>query len=232
MKAADFGLLSGHEDDVDDKLSRARSAVENLGSRMLEFESAAEERLSHALRLLQLKAVWSKIDDGEALHLEVRRIFEDAQFISCQMAEVPVLRLLYRRLAVLCSRIKRRRSQRALYASIAGQMQKLHARLTAIQANLGDRFYPFDHAVADKTLTQYALPVVPDEYDLFGLVFVTQHLYERLAGLQMRLFAQLTHAAEKVETAVKLPQLAERKAKTQRPRGESARRPQQTAARR
>jgi hypothetical protein len=231
VKAADFQLRSGREDDVDDKLNRSRTAFENLGARMLEFESAAEQRLSYALQLLHLKAVWSKIDGGEALHLEVQRIFPDAQFISSQMAEVPVLRLLYRRLGVLCSRIKGRRIQRALFESIAGQMQKLHARLKAIQRSLGDRYYPFDHAVADKTLKQYALPVVPDEHDLFGLVYVTQHLFESLAGLQMRLFAQLTHAAEKVETAVGLPQLAERKPRTQRPLGQ-ARHPERAAARR
>lgn len=231
VKAKDFQLHSGRPDDVEDKLSRSRDAVQNLGSRMLEFESAAEDRLSHALRLLQLKAVWSKIEDGEELHLEVRRIFPDAQFISSQMAEVPVLRLLYRRLAVLCSRIKRRRVHRELFESIAGQMQKLHARLQAIQQNFGDRLYPFDHAVADQTLRQYALPVLPDQYDLFGLVFVTQHLYERLAGLQMRLFAQLTHAAEKVETAVGLPQLTERKPNAQQPR-QDERRQQEAAARR
>jgi Zn-dependent protease with chaperone function len=231
VKAADFRLHSSREDDVDDKLDRSRAAFENLGARMLEFESAAEQRLSYALQLLHLKAVWSKIDGGEALHLDVQRIFDDAQFISSTMAEVPVLRLLYRRLGVLCSRIKGRRIQRALFESIAGQMQKLRARLKSIQANLGDRFYPFDHAVADKTLKQYALPIVPDEHDLFGLVYVTQHLFERLAGLQMRLFAQLTHAAEKVETAVGLPQLDERKPKTQRPPRQE-RRPERAAARR
>ena len=110
-------------------------------------------------------------------------------------------------------------------------LQKLHSRLKVIHENFGDRYYPFDHAVGDTTLRQYALPVLPDEYDLFGLAFVTQHLYERLAGLQMRLFAQLTHAAEKVETAVGLPQLAERKAETQPPRRRGQQR-QRAAARR
>jgi hypothetical protein len=47
----------------------------------------------------------------------------------------------------------------------------------------------------------------------------------------MRLFAQLTHAAEKVETAVGLPQLTERKPKTQRPLRQE-RRPERAAARR
>lgn len=231
VKAADFQLHSGREDEVDDKLKRSRTAVENLGARMLEFETAAEQRLSHALRLLQLKSVWSKIENGEALHLEVRQVFADAQFISSLMSEVPVLRLVYRRLAVLCSRIRRRGRQRALYESIAGQMQKLHARLASIQESLGEQYYPYDHGVADTTLKQFMLPVVPQPFDLFGLVFVTQHLYERLAGLQMRLFAQLTHAAEKVETALGLPALAERKPRAQRPKRVEPR-PERAAARR
>ena len=73
------------------------------------------------------------------------------------------------------------------------------------------------------------VPVAAEERS--GLVFVTQHRYERLAGLQMRLFAQLTPAAEKVETAVGLPQLAARKLKTQQPR-QSERPSQRAAARR
>ena len=49
------------------------------------------------------------------------------------------------------------------------------------------------------TLRVYALPVIPDEHDLGGLVQVTSQMQSRLITIQSRLFARLARAAEKIE---------------------------------
>ena len=79
-----------------------------------------------------------------------------------------------------------------------------------VQQQMKDHDYPFNKDKVVLTLVKYALRSCPrDEEELVGLVTVTQDLYQKLAGLQIRLFAHLGHAAEQVETVIGLPMLPE-----------------------
>jgi len=89
------------------------------------------------------------------------------------------------------------------------QMTTLQSKLVAMQQEMGNHLYPFDHAQAEMTLQVYALPVIPDEHDLGGLVQVTSKMQSRLITIQSRLFARLARAAEKIEEALGMPGLPE-----------------------
>lgn len=91
-----------------------------------------------------------------------------------------------------------------------------HGVLAEMCDDMKEYMYPFDQADAVTTLQQYVIPVLPEEQNVMGLVYVTQDSCERLTGIQSRLFAKLAHAAEKVEAAVGLPPLKERKKKDEK----------------
>ena len=92
---------------------------------------------------------------------------------------------------------------------IVNQLQTLRSRLVLIQREMGSHLYPFDHAQATTTLQMFALPQVPDERDLEGLVLATDQMQSRLVSMQMRLFARLAQAAERIEAAIGMPPLPE-----------------------
>jgi hypothetical protein len=88
-------------------------------------------------------------------------------------------------------------------------MEGMSARLNEIHEKLSGKPYPFDHADAKITLQEFVIPQMPEPMDLPGLVIVTQQLVERLYVLQVRMFARLAYAAEKVEAVLGLPKLPE-----------------------
>src|SRR5262249_20905771 len=113
---------------------------------------------------------------------------------------------LFRRAAVLVSRLGNRRNENLIEA-IFRQMEGMSTRLSDIHEQLQGKPYPFDHADAKITLQEFVIPYIPEPMDLGGLVMATQHLVERLYMLQVRIFARLAYAAEKVEAVLGLPPL-------------------------
>jgi Zn-dependent protease with chaperone function len=209
VRGAEFGLKRGSHSEAEDKNRRAREALENMAAGMLAFESAAGQRLSCALQLLQVDQVIVKIADGQQLRFEITQLVPEALFVSELMAELRTFRVFYHKVAVLCSQLDRHHENPDLIYAILGQLERFHRRLTALHERLKDQPYPFDHAQADMTLQEYAIPAVPDDNDVGEIMEVTSHLFEQLVKVQVRLFARLAAAAEKVEEAFGLERLPE-----------------------
>ena len=215
IRARDFGLPDSSRKTVEAKHKRARQATQYIAAKMLVFEMAASTRISTALRILQVPKVADAIPDGRALQEEVRRMIQDARLISSIIGGLPILRILYRRIAVLFSRLGRQPSQK-LIQTIISQLERMWQRIDSICDELKDKPYPFDHAAETITLRDFVVPEMPDPMDVGGLVDATQLLFERLYSLQVRLFARLTQAAEKVETVLGLPPLTDANVKTEK----------------
>lgn len=213
VKAADFRLLDAKPKTIADKLKRGREGLHQLAAKMLAYETEAGARLSYALQLLQLDAVAKRIPGGADLRAEVDDLLPEAQFISRQMSELLPLRILHHRLGVLFSATKPNEDRQPLIKAILSTMELLHGQLTALQDELGERRYPFDHADATMTLRNHVLPEVPEANNPYGLNVVTQDAALKLMTLQFRLFARLAQAAEKVEAALGMPPLPEPKPK-------------------
>lgn len=207
IKGSDFDLPSSRRRDIQETHERAREGVQTIATRLMEFESNASVRLSNALQLLHVSGVASRLTNADAIRDEVKRLVPEALFISGLMAELGPVRILFRRVAALYGQIDNNQQNRRLIEKIIDQMQKLHKRLESVQGEMKGHDYPFNSEKMMLTLVQYALPAVPDDDDLYGLVTVTQGLYEKLAGLQVRLFASLAHVAEQVESVLGLPAL-------------------------
>lgn len=207
IRGADFDLKSARRRDVDEVHERAREGVQHLASSLMEFEANASTRLSNALQLLNVPAVASRLTNAEAMTEEAHRLIPEAIFVSGLMSELGTMRILFRRVAALYGQIEKNQQNRRLIEKILDQLQRLHKRLGTVKKQMRGRDYPFNTEKMMLTLEGYALPEIPDEDDLYGLVTVTQALYEKIAGLQVRLFARLAQTAEQVETILGLPQL-------------------------
>ncbi len=205
----DFHLPDSNADAATEKLSRAREGIANLAGKMLPFEMEAGNRLSYALQLVHIHEVTDRIHRGDDLWYEIKDLLPEAQYVSRLIGELPSMRLVFHRLMILWERSRGRKPGDRVLKLILSQMESLRSRLISIQQEMGNHLYPFDHAQAEMTLQAYALPQIPDERDLGGLVQVTELMQSRLISVQARLFARLARAAEKVEEAVGMPPLQE-----------------------
>ena len=209
FKPAEAHLAELSIEAVTDKQARAREAVATLAGKLLPFETEAGNRLSYALQLIHVPAVVSKITNGEDLQFEIGDFLPEAKYVSQLMGELPSLRLICLRLQTVRERLNGMQPSQLVVDAIASQMSALRHRLSSLQVGMGDHLYPFDHAQAETTLREYALPHLPDENDLSGLVEVTEQMQSRLVTIHLRLFARLAQAAEKIEEAIGLPPLPE-----------------------
>jgi len=205
-RGADFGLPDDRPETAQAKNKRARAAVQHLAARMLVFETAASERLSAALRLLQVPKVAAAVPNGAELQSQVRDLVESGRQISEIISELPALQGLLRGAAVLLSRIGNKHNPKVV-ESIVGQLEGMSSQLHSIHDQLKGKPYSFDHADERMTLQEFVIPFVPEPMDFGGLVGATQQLVERLFTLQVRVFARLAQAAEQVESVLGLPRL-------------------------
>ncbi len=206
FRGSDFGLPDNRPETARARNKRARAAVQHLAARMLVFETAASERLSAALRLLQVPKVAAAIPNGSSVQVEVRGLINDGRLISELIGELPTLQTLFRGIGALLSRMGNRRNAKVV-EKIVGQLESMSSHLNMIRDRLDGRMYSFDHADDTMTLQQFVIPHVPEPMDLAGLVAATEQLVERLFTLQVRIFARLAQIAEKVESVLGLPPL-------------------------
>ncbi|WP_397571792.1 M48 family metallopeptidase [Schlesneria sp. T3-172] len=206
---AQYRLTDASAPAVETKLERARDGVMVLAGKMLAFETEAGDRLSFALQLLHVPDLIEKISDGENLWYEVDDLLPQAQYVSRLIGELPSLRTTTHRLMTLWEHCASRELSPRVLKLLQTQLSTLKSRLETIQQEMGNQLYPFDHARADITLRDYALPHVPEEQDLGGLIDVAYQMQSRLTTIQLRLFARLARAAEKIEDALGMPALPE-----------------------
>ncbi len=216
FKPAPFGLRRATDEDATDRQENAQLAVETLATKMLHFETAAGDRLSQALQLLRVPKVQERIENGTQLASEIARLLPLARLVSALVTDLPAFRAAYHRFFLLLGGLHRlsrnEQPSKTLIDGLIRCVEELCHRLKVMKKALGKHPYPFDHARDDITLDEFLVPYIPDPDDQegWGPVFdATTELFERLVGLQLRLFARLAFAAEKVETALGLAELPE-----------------------
>ena len=217
FKPAQFGLRRATDEAATDRQENAQLAIETLATKMLIFETVAGDRLSFALQLLRVPKVQERIENGLQLAAEITRLLPLARLVSRQVIDLPAFRTAYHRFFLLMGGLsqllsKGEQPSKTHIDGIIGCVEEICHRLKVMKKSLTKHPYPFEHARDDITLDEFLVPFIPDadDQESWGSVFdATTELFERLVGLQLRLFARLAFAAEKVETALGLPELPE-----------------------
>lgn len=216
-----FNLSGASIEAATEKSRTVRKSLATLAQKQLPFETDAGERLSAALQLLFVPVKAELAEKRAALQQEMAVMIPEARFVSGLMSELRPFREVFSALLALCEQLEGNAENEQFRAAVLSKMQKVHDYLTRLRSSMGDHHYPFDHARAEMTLCEYALPEMPEPNDLRGILGATQHLFEQLITVQIRLFARLAVAAESVESALGLPILpdpkeAEKKTKAKR----------------
>lgn len=180
----------------------AEQGLGNLALAMLDYEAAAGQRLSAALRLATHPKVMARIPDGEAVRDDVVRLVRHTLEITDIMGDLRGIRLMSRRAIVSLHHLDANINNRVFVGLFIKQLTALYEMLKALHWKIGGLEYPFDHAEGDKSLGEFAMPDLPEEYNLNSMFYVSNIAFERLAMTQMRLFGRLAVLAEKVETAL------------------------------
>lgn len=211
LQPGEFGLLRPTRECAEFRLQNAEIGVANLAAKMLDFESAAGARLTVALQLLTHPKVAKSMEGGIALREEMLKLIPTARLVSSVIGQLPDLRANCMSMVVLCSKLDPNTQTARPYEAIMDRLNRIHEQLSSLFKKLGNTPYPFDHAEENMTLRDFVLPDVPTAEEFDALLHFAQSAFERLISLQMRLFAKLAQAAEKIEDELGLPPLPDPK---------------------
>ena len=230
IRGKDFGMQDSSRKTAKFRHRNSQKGTEHLAAMMLTFEESAGNRLAQSLRLLSLDDCAENIEDGQDLRDEIQELLPHARLMSRLVGELPTLRILCHRMIVLLHHMGGQEENPDFVETLFETFEKVHGRLESLYRSIGLNPYPFDHIEEHMTLRDFVLPEVPDPRDLGGMLHVSQAAVERLVTIQMRLFARLAFAAEKVEEFIGLeplpdPEEAQQKKKKSARRESGRRRP-------
>ncbi len=199
IRKTDFGFRAGDAVDPDRLFKRSERSVGTLAEKMLTFEAAAGSRLSAAMRLLADDRFRQSMPDGDDYD-EMGPLVDAAIAATDLMAHLRPIRLICHRVYVVFSHVEGNEENQQFIQVLLHLVHVLRKSLEELYWDLGGHDYPFDHKDRYATFQTYVLPGLPEENDVGGMVFVAREALDRLATLQMRVFAHLTRAAEAVES--------------------------------
>lgn len=198
IRGKHFGLSSNRRETAEETLDLAEASITNISEKMLNYESAAGSRLSCAMRLALNDRFYSKLPD-QRRYDNLEDYIQTAFATADLMAIIRPIRLLCHRVIVVFAHLDGNAENPEFLESLFRLVHSLHKSLQDLSWEMGGYHYPFDHADEYATIQTYALPDLPEEGDIGGMLAVSQMAFSNLATLQMRVFARLTHAAEGVE---------------------------------
>lgn len=191
-----------------EKLHRVvEEAVSHLALEMLEFEEAAGRRISATIRLIGNPKVAAKFKDGEQLRKQALLLVKHTITATDFMADLRTLRVLCHRVVVVMGAISDDVGDKFI-DRLFSLLDLLQDRVKKLHWDMGSHEYPFDHGEGDKSLQEHVMPELPDLFDVSALLYVSRISFERLAVIQMRLFARLAGVAEAVESRIGLKALS------------------------
>lgn len=143
------------------------------------------------------------------------RLLETLRGMAAVASQVEELRVLVVQLAVLFSRVQPQENPQDLVNAILSLAARVHRLLAAIHADLRPLPYPYEHVEHNVTVSAFLLrhgvPAADNPGDIGGCA---EALIEGYYDLYVRLLADLSAAAEEVETSLGFDSLPEPKAET------------------
>lgn len=222
FKASDFALTRSNLDCAKQAAKEISDDLEKLDETLSIRESATIRRIHGALSLLENEHIGELVADADTWRDEIREIYPVARHIGRTV--IPALgqavkahQALQRVIATWAANQQNENIHNAVLR--AGKI--LAEALTELRWKLGDSIaYPFEHKQAGISLARYALPDLPDEKDINGLLNVGGDAIDRVIPLHYRLVGRLMLATEAVEKALGLESLPERPKKEDEGEGE------------
>lgn len=193
---AQFNL---HDGDLDAAQSRALQDLQVSDHALKEYEETVHTRLATAIQLLRLASFAATFPEARLLQEHIKNmVFVQARLASC-LPELFELRLK----AFALDAVIRHRLQNGPGDNLSQAFESLSGELLAevkkIQKLTGQIRYPFDHAVEDAFVSDFAKnkEYVADPHEA-ALREGACHV-ERLLALQERILANIIEVCEKVE---------------------------------
>jgi len=215
LRPGSFGLISSEPAAAERAADRGAAVMEAAGEQLERYEGVEVRRLLLALILLGLPPTAGRIAEPQALQAEIPRLLACAAFLKEIFPRLFALREVRIQLEILAAQVKPKEENPKLLAGLRHHLSRLQEQLKELHRGLRAGLYPFDHARADTTLAQYAIPTMPADDDFQGLMGASEMALDRLHEVYARLLGRLAWIAEQVEVALGLPPLTRSAAGTE-----------------
>lgn len=208
LKQTDFNVPVATTAQTIQARGAAVAEQEQMATWLANFEQLAGQRIYFALQLLELPQMSKRIEEIERLRMECRQVLPTLYVLNQVHPQLLELRNQTAALAMLCNNLEGNSENEKLIEQIRFHMEHVRNQAGRIQQALSNAAYPFDHAHGQISLAQYVLSEFPGPEDLGGIYGAGDEVLDKCMTLYVRLVGTLSHAAEQVETAIGLPQLA------------------------
>lgn len=173
------------------------------------LERWAEHRLHSALILMQLPKVAARIPSAAERLDESQRILAAYSVAGAQLGSYLQLRNQFAVLMAMISRLEGQQENATLMGMLERNVSQLVRGVRDLQHELSMARYPFGHAKADPTLTEFLVPDIFNDQDWNAVFSAAQELLEGFPRLYVRMLGRLVALAEEIEAVFGLPQLPE-----------------------
>ncbi|HVX11735.1 MAG TPA: M48 family metalloprotease [Pirellulales bacterium] len=209
VKASDFKQSLTSPQQTLQARAAARGRLEQISGQLVPLEELAIRRLVLAMELAQRDEVAARLSTAQERLAECERIRTAAAVASAQVGVWLALRNRMAVLSTLLPRLSEARDNASLFGSVEKNIGLLVRQIRDFQNELSHVRYPFHHAKADPTLSEFLLPQAFNESDWSAVLSAGSAVVEGFPRLYARMFGRMTALAEEVEGLLGLPRQAD-----------------------
>lgn len=212
-KASDYGITKSTLECAIEAMGEVHSDIEKMDASLSIRESATVRRIHGALSLLENPHIGELVPDSARWRDEWLEVYPVARHVGRQV--IPSLMKTVEAFRALQLIFERWAAGNATDPRAANAVKRglkiLSVMLHDLRKSLGESIvYPFDHQEGIISLAAYALPTVPDDQDVDGLMDAAESAIDKTIAMHYRLVGRLMLTAEAVEKALGLEPLPER----------------------
>jgi Peptidase family M48 len=210
IKAVQYGLKESTAQAAQQALGQDEAEFRRVVSLAQPFGAMAALRLAQALALLEVDAVADRIADGHDRREEARAGYPSVVYLGSHLGDLMSSLVMHRSVLIGMAEIYQAARDPKPQPTINGLLraaENVRNALEGAQLKISDSlYYPFEHAQADITLSQFVFShALPDKNDIGALMEMSEEVINRLYGLYLRSLGRLAVTVEMVEEAMGLP---------------------------
>ena len=209
VRKKDFSVPMRNVDQANDVRLQALARMNGACRELVQYEEAFSIRLWTALQLMHVPKVANRLEDSRKLHEECHQLVDALAFLNGKSEDLLQMRNTHAALRSLFIQLRGHERDQDLIREILRETKDVFERLAQLRQSLAMVMYPFDHAKGRITMADYALEEMPDRENPFHIYEAAEQLGIAMSAFYPRLAGRLAIMAEKVESLIGLPALAE-----------------------
>ncbi|HVU85770.1 MAG TPA: M48 family metallopeptidase [Pirellulales bacterium] len=186
----------------------AINEMNEVAEQLQPFEQATRRRMALAIGMLRVPGIARRLPNLSVSERELHQVLAATRALHRAWPEILQLRNGAGCLSILINNLAANQSNKKLRTALADKVEGVAKQVTALYERFSETAYPFDHAVQEATVAQYALEKLPAAEDIAAVYSSGATLINQLNLLAVRIAGRLSFLASAAEEALSTVQPA------------------------